>query len=96
MNIDKIANAIEADAGRALPGLTESLAEMQLSIAGRTPSMFESSFGDSYHKGEVIGIEKDIEQTTKNIAIKLAKEGTTIDIIAKVTEVYQNQILNKF
>ena len=45
MNIDKIANAIEADAGRALPGLTESLAEMQLSIAGRTPSMFESSFG---------------------------------------------------
>ncbi|RIZ69004.1 MAG: XRE family transcriptional regulator [Methylococcales bacterium] len=36
MNIDKIANAIKADAGRALPGLTESLAEMQLSIAGRT------------------------------------------------------------
>ncbi len=60
-------------------------------------SIFESSFGDGYYEGEVIGIEKGkvegkaegieigIEQTTKNIAINLAKEGTTIEIIAKVT-----------
>ena len=51
--------------------------------------MFESSFGDGYYEGEVIGIEKGIkkgiEQTTKNIAVNLAKEGTTVEIIAKVT-----------
>lgn len=48
-------------------------------------SIFESSFGDGYYEGEVIGIEKGIEQTTKNIALNLAKEGTTVEIIAKVT-----------
>jgi len=36
MNIDKIAKAIEADAGMALSGLKESLAEMQQGFAGRT------------------------------------------------------------
>ena len=48
-------------------------------------SIFESSFGDGYYEGEVIRIEKGIEQTTKNIALNLAKEGTTVEIIAKVT-----------
>ncbi len=48
-------------------------------------SIFESSFGDGYYEGEVIGIEKGIEQATKNIALNLAKEGTTVEIIAKVT-----------
>ena len=68
-------------------------------------SIFESSFGDGYYEGEVIGIEKGIgigreqgigigreqgveigiAQTTKNIALNLAKEGTTVEIIAKVT-----------
>jgi putative transcriptional regulator len=36
MDIDKIAKAIEADAGRSLPGLTESLTEMRQGISGRT------------------------------------------------------------
>ena len=36
MDIDKIAKAIEADAGMSLPGLTESLMEMQQGISGRT------------------------------------------------------------
>ena len=36
MDVDKIAKAIEADAGMALPGLTDSLAEMQMGVAGRT------------------------------------------------------------
>ena len=31
------------------------------------------------------GIKKGIEQTTKNIALNLAKEGATVEIIAKVT-----------
>ena len=48
-------------------------------------SIFESSFGDGYYEGEVIGMEKGIEQATKNIALNLAKEGTTVEIIAKVT-----------
>ncbi|MEI6070123.1 MAG: hypothetical protein WCP96_22565, partial [Methylococcaceae bacterium] len=56
-------------------------------------SIFESSFGDGYSEGKVegkaegieIGIEQGIEQTTKNIALNLAKEGTAIEIIAKVT-----------
>ena len=63
-------------------------------------SMFESSFGDGYHEGEVVGIEKGIEigleqgveQTTKNIALNLAKEGTTVEIIAKVTGLSETNI----
>jgi putative transcriptional regulator len=38
MDIDKIANAIEADVGMALPGLSESLAEMRDGIVGRIHS----------------------------------------------------------
>jgi len=55
-------------------------------------SIFESSFGDGYNEGKVEGIE----QTTKNIALNLAKEGTAIEIIAKVTGLSEadiNQIL---
>ncbi|WP_242479697.1 hypothetical protein [Lamprobacter modestohalophilus] len=40
MNIDRIANAIEADAGEEIPGLREGLAEMQAEQSGvaRQPS----------------------------------------------------------
>ena len=75
-------------------------------------SIFESSFGDGYYEGEVIGIEKGIgigreqgigigreqgveigiAQTTKNIALNLAKEGTTVEIIAKVTGISELDI----
>jgi predicted transposase/invertase (TIGR01784 family) len=57
-------------------------------------SMFESSFGDGYYEGKVEGIN----ETTKNIALNLAKEGTSIEIIAKVTglpELDIKQILQK-
>ena len=36
MDIDNIAQAIETDAAMDLPGLRESLAEMQAGLAGRT------------------------------------------------------------
>ena len=36
MDIDRIAKAIEKDAAGELPGLRESLAEMQVGMAGRT------------------------------------------------------------
>lgn len=36
MNIDEIAAAIERDAGIELPGLRESLGEMEAGLAGRT------------------------------------------------------------
>ena len=56
-------------------------------------SMFESSFGDGYHEGEAIGIdkgieigfEKGIEQTTKKIGLKLIQQGATLETIAAVT-----------
>jgi putative transcriptional regulator len=35
IDLDKIAKAIEVDAGMALPGLSESLAEMRRGIVGR-------------------------------------------------------------
>ena len=35
LNVDKVAVAIEADAGQALPGLRESLAEAKAGLAGR-------------------------------------------------------------
>ena len=57
-------------------------------------SMFESSFGDGYNEGKAEGIN----QTTKNIALNLAKEGTTIALIAKVTRLSEadiKQILQK-
>jgi len=44
-------------------------------------SMFESSFGDGYYEGKVEGIN----EATKIIALNLAKEDTSIEIIAKVT-----------
>ena len=36
LNVDKVAAAIEADAGQALPSLRESLAEAKAGLAGRT------------------------------------------------------------
>lgn len=35
LNVNKVAAAIEADAGEALPGLRESLAEAKAGLAGR-------------------------------------------------------------
>jgi len=35
LNVNKVAAAIEADAGQALPGLRESLAEAKAGLAGR-------------------------------------------------------------
>jgi predicted transposase/invertase (TIGR01784 family) len=59
-------------------------------------SMFESSFGDGYNEGKqegkAEGIVEGINKTTKNIALKLAKEGTTIEIIAKVTGLSESDI----
>jgi len=67
-------------------------------------SMFESSFGDGYYEGKAEGKAEGmaegkakgkaegIEQTTKNIAIKLAKKGTTIEIIAEVTGLSEEDI----
>ena len=61
-------------------------------------SMFESSFGDGYSEGKAEGkaegIVEGINQTTKNIALNLAKEGTTIGIIAKVTGLPESEIKN--
>ena len=51
-------------------------------------SMFESSFGDGYSERKAEGIN----ETTKNIALNLAKEGTTIEIIAKVTGLSESDI----
>ena len=52
-------------------------------------SIFESSFGDGYSEGKAEGktegIVEGITQTTKNIALNLIKEGTNVDVIAKVT-----------
>jgi predicted transposase/invertase (TIGR01784 family) len=48
-------------------------------------SMFESSFGDGYNEGKVIGIEQGIEQTTKTIALKLIQQGVSIETITAVT-----------
>lgn len=55
-------------------------------------SMFESSFGDGYHEGKSEGIEIGIEQTTRNIALNLAKKGTKTEIIAEVTGLPEAEI----
>ena len=63
-------------------------------------SIFESSFGDGYHEGEVVGmekgmekgIEKGIEQTTKNIALNLIRKGTPIELVAEVTGLSEAEI----
>ena len=61
-------------------------------------SMFESSFGDGYYEGKAEGKAEGINEATKNIALNLAKEGTSIEIIAKVTGLPESgikQILQK-
>ena len=59
-------------------------------------SMFESSFGDGYYEGKVKGKAEGkaegINEATKNIALNLANEGTTIEIIAKVTGLSEAEI----
>ena len=59
-------------------------------------SMFESSFGDGYSEGKAEGMAEGIvegmNQTTKTIAINLAKEGTAIETIAKVTGLLESDI----
>jgi len=59
-------------------------------------SMFESFFGDGYNEGKAEGkaegMVDGIKQTTKNIAINLAKEGTAIETIAKVTGLLESDI----
>ena len=73
-------------------------------------SMFESSFGDGYGegkiegeakgkaegeaKGKAEGIVEGINQATKNIALNLAKEGATTEMIAKVTGLSESEIKN--
>ena len=65
-------------------------------------SMFESSFGDGYSEGKAEGkaegIEegkaKGINEATKNIALNLVREGTPINIIAKVTGLTESVISN--
>ena len=59
-------------------------------------SMFESSFvdgySDGYSEGKAEGKAEGINETTKNIVLNLAKEGTAIDIIAKVTGLPESEI----
>ncbi len=67
-------------------------------------SMFESSFGDGFYEGKAEGkaegkVEgkaegkvEGINEATKNIALNLANEGTTIEIIAKVTGLSESEI----
>ncbi|MCX7114030.1 MAG: hypothetical protein NTX45_28960 [Proteobacteria bacterium] len=55
-------------------------------------SMFESFFGDGYNEGKAEGMVDGIKQTTKNIAINLAKEGTAIETIARVTGLLESDI----
>ena len=54
--------------------------------------MFESSFGDGYYEGKAEGKEEGINEATKNIALNLAKEDTSIEIIAKVTGLSESSI----
>jgi len=57
-------------------------------------SIFESSYGDGYYEGKAEGIN----EATKNSALNLAKEGTLIEIIAKLTGLSEpdiKQILQK-
>jgi predicted transposase/invertase (TIGR01784 family) len=63
-------------------------------------SMFESSFGDGYYEGKaegkvegkVEGKAEGINEATKNIALKLVKKGTAIEIIAEVTGLSESSI----
>ena len=58
-------------------------------------SMFESSFGDGFYEGKAErkaeGKAEGINEA-KNIALNLAKEGTSIEIIAKVTGLSESDI----
>ena len=55
-------------------------------------SMFESSFGDGFYEGKAEGKAEGINEATKNIAINLAKVGTTPEVIAEVTGLSETEI----
>jgi predicted transposase/invertase (TIGR01784 family) len=52
-------------------------------------SMFESSFGDGYHEGKVIGVQEGIElgaeQATKKLVLNMIQQGVSIETIATMT-----------
>ena len=58
--------------------------------------MFESSFGDGFYEGKeegkAEGKAEGINEATKNIAINLAKVGTTPEVIAEVTGLSETEI----
>ena len=55
-------------------------------------SMFESSFGDGFYDGKAEGKAEGINEAKKNIALNLAKKGTTIEIIAEVTGLPESDV----
>ena len=68
INIDKVAAAIEADAGVALPGLRESLAEAKAGIYGavHTPAQIEAR-----KPGRPLGT---VKADTKEATLRLDRE----------------------
>ena len=63
----------------------QSLADVESKIASAEEKGLE--------KGREEGFVEGINQTTKNIAYNLAKKGTAIEIIAKVTGLPESEIM---
>jgi len=56
----------------------------------------ESKIASAEEKGREEGLAEGINQATQNIALSLAKEGTVIEIIAKVTGLPESEIKQLF
>lgn len=64
INIEKVAAAIEADAGHAVPGLRESLAEAKAGIAGAVHTAEQIA---ARRRGRPVGSTKDRSKVSTTI-----------------------------
>jgi uncharacterized protein (DUF4415 family) len=85
VNIEKVAAAIEADAGEALPGLREALAEAKAGVAGRvhTPEQIASR-----RRGRPVG---SVAAVTKE-AVKLRLDADVLAALRASGEGWQTRI----
>lgn len=85
LNIDKVAAAIEADAGQALPGLRESLAEAKAGVAGRvhTPEQILAR-----RRGRPLG---SVAAVTKE-PVKLRLDADVLEALRATGEGWQTRI----
>ena len=85
LNLDKVAAAIEADAGQALPGLRESLAEAKAGAVGRVTTAEDVA---KRTRGRPVG---SVQATTKT-PVKLRLDPDVLEALRATGRGWQTRV----